>query len=90
VDTAEIMGHVVHNLLRMNVVVAKQIDVIVLSGEGAVLSPVVGGRVQPQSLDSVRPVGRGVYIREYPNPPLTGDISHCQLGEKNMKGRLEK
>jgi hypothetical protein len=47
-NAAQIVGDVVHDLLGMNVVVSKQVDVVVLSLQGPVLSPGISRAVQLQ------------------------------------------
>jgi hypothetical protein len=47
-NAAQIVGYVIHDLLGMNVVVAKQVDVVVLSLQGPVLRPGIRRAVQLQ------------------------------------------
>jgi len=47
-NAAQIVGDVIHDLLGMNVVVAQQVDVVVLSLQGPVLSPGISRAVQLQ------------------------------------------
>jgi hypothetical protein len=57
VNSAQILWHVVHDLLGMKVVVAQQVNVIILPGQRAMLGPVVLGRVHLEGFDSLRAVG---------------------------------
>ncbi len=47
-NAAKVVGDVIHDLLGMNVVVAQQVDVVVLSLQGPVLSPGISRAVQLQ------------------------------------------
>jgi hypothetical protein len=47
-NAAQIVGDVIHDLLGMNVVVAQQVDVVVLSLQGPVLRPRISRAVQLQ------------------------------------------
>jgi hypothetical protein len=47
----------VHDLLGMNVVVAQEVNVIILPGKRAMLGPVVLGRVHLQGFEPVRAIG---------------------------------
>ncbi len=47
-NAAQIVGDVVHDLLGMNVVVSKQVDIVVLSLQGPVLRPGIRRAVQLQ------------------------------------------
>jgi hypothetical protein len=47
-NAAQIVGDVIHDLLGVNVVVAQQVDVVVLSLQGPVLRPGISRAVQLQ------------------------------------------
>ncbi len=47
-NAAQVVGDVIHDLLGMNVVVAQQVDVVVLSLQGPVLRPGIRRAVQLQ------------------------------------------